>query len=186
MQYFTICRVFLAYGLHRGFLIGTNTNNPEVIHMQNNNNPFLAGNFAPVLDSLDIKNLEVVGKIPDDLYGVYMRNGPNPAFPPLSYTYPYDGDGMIHALYLHDGQADYRNQFVHTKGLNKEQKAGKALYGGILKLIPMDSHWADPEDFPIAVKNGAFIHVIRNDGNYLALNEGDPAYQINADLRTIV
>lgn len=113
-----------------------------------------------------------------------MRNGPNPAFPPISYTYPFDGDGMIHAIYIKNGRAAYRNRFVETTGFVKERKADKALYGGLLHPIPMDPKWAGPEDEVLAVKNGAFIHVIRHAGNYLAMSEGSPAYQLSADLQT--
>ena len=50
-------------------------------------NPHLSGNFAPVLDELDVPDLPVVaGRIPDDLSGAYMRNGPNPMYRPISYT----------------------------------------------------------------------------------------------------
>jgi len=154
--------------------------------MKNNHvNPYLSGNYAPVQDELEIKNLKVFGEIPKELRGIYMRNGPNPTFPPISYTYPYDGDGMIHAIYIGDGKADYRNRYVQTKGLLKETKAGKSLYGGILKLMPMDPQWADPEDEPIAMKNGAFIHVIRHGGDYLALSEGAPAYKMTSQLKTV-
>jgi carotenoid cleavage dioxygenase-like enzyme len=151
----------------------------------NSINPYLSGNYAPVHDELDVKHLEVIGEIPKDLLGIYMRNGPNPAFPPIAYTYPYDGDGMIHALYLAEGNAAYRNQFVATKGLLKERKAGKALYGGILKPAPIAPQWASPEDEPIAIKNGAFIHIIRLHDTYLALNEGFPAYRLTAKLETL-
>lgn len=149
------------------------------------NNPYLSDNFTPVQDELEIKKLEVIGEIPQNLVGVYMRNGPNPQFEPLSYTYPFDGDGMIHAVYLADGQATYRNRFVETNGLLKERKAGKALYGGVLQPMPMDPQWADPEEQPVAFKNGAFIHIIRHAQNYLALGESAPAYQINAQLHTL-
>ena len=148
-------------------------------------NPFLAENFAPVLDELDCSDLEVVGEIPADLSGIYMRNGPNPEFPPLSYTYPYDGDGMIHAIYITEGKAAYRNRFVLTKSLLKERQAGKALYGGVLQPLPMESQWAEPEDEPVAFKNGAFIHVIPHGKDYLALSESFPAYRINKELETL-
>lgn len=49
----------------------------------------------------------------------------------------------------------------------------------------MDPEWADPEDEPIAVKNGAFVHVIRHGKDYLALSEGAPAYKMTAQLETI-
>jgi carotenoid cleavage dioxygenase len=145
----------------------------------------LAENYAPVLDELDVENLTVIGEIPKDLNGVYMRNGPNPQFEPISYTYPFDGDGMIHAVYINEGKAHYRNRFVETKGLMKERKAEKALYGGIMHAMPIDPKWAGPEDEPIAIKNGAFIHIVRHAEQYLAMWEGGPAYQMTADLKTL-
>lgn len=149
------------------------------------NNPYLSENYAPVKDELEIKNLKVIGKIPQDLTGSYMRNGPNPEFSPISYTYPFDGDGMIHAVYLANCEAHYRNRYVETKGLLKERKAGKALYGGILNIMPMDPKWADAEDTQFAVKDGPTIHIIRHAGRYLALSEGAPAYEMNEKLETI-
>lgn len=148
-------------------------------------NPYLQGNFAPVTDELSMDDLKIIGEIPDDLIGIYMRNGPNPAFPPLSYTYPFDGDGMIHAVYIKNGKASYSNKFVETKGLIRERKAGKALYGGLSKLLPMDPEWAEENDGPVAVKNGAFIHVIRFANQYLAMSETAPAYQITSELKTL-
>ncbi|MGM9454612.1 carotenoid oxygenase family protein [Legionella bozemanae] len=153
--------------------------------MNNSNNPYLSGNYAPVHDELGVNQLEVIGEIPKDLMGIYMRNGPNPEFPPISYTYPYDGDGMIHAVYIANGKAAYRNRFVETKGLLKERKAGKALYSGVLHPAPMDPKWAGPEDEPIAIKNGAFIHIIRHQDIYLALSESAPAYQMTPQLDTL-
>ena len=51
-------------------------------------NPYMNGNYAAVQDEIFETDLKVKGKIPDDLLGVYMRNGPNPQFHPISYTYP--------------------------------------------------------------------------------------------------
>lgn len=149
------------------------------------NNPYLSGNYAPVKDELEVRNLKIVGEIPKDLTGIYMRNGPNPEFTPISYTYPLDGDGMIHAVYLENGEAHYRNRFVETKGLIKERKAGKALYGGILNPIPLEPEWTEAEDVPLAIKDNPTIHVIRHAGKYLALSEGSPAYEISGQLKTV-
>jgi Retinal pigment epithelial membrane protein len=43
----------------------------------------LSGVFAPVDEVIDVADLPVVGKVSEDLRGVYLRNGPNPKFPPL-------------------------------------------------------------------------------------------------------
>src|SRR5277367_2389164 len=87
--------------------------------------PHLSGNYLPVKREMDTDNLAVIaGRIPLDLSGAYMRNGPNPLFKPIYYSYPMDGDGMIHAVYFENGQARYRNRFVRTSGLKTERRAG--------------------------------------------------------------
>ncbi len=149
------------------------------------NSPFLKDNFAPVLDELEITNLGVTGEIPPDLAGVYMRNGPNPAFPPLSYTYPFDGDGMIHAVYISDGKAHYRNRFVETKGLQAERRAKKAIYGGILNPVIPDAKLIGKEGDQGPFKNGAFIHIIHHGTKFLAMWEGGPAYEMDVTLNTL-
>lgn len=148
-------------------------------------NFYLQGNFAPVYDELDVADLPIIGKIPADLTGVYMRNGPNPAFPPLSYTYPFDGDGMIHAVYLQDGKALYRNRFVETKGLLTERRAGKSLYGGIMNPVIPNPKWLKNGGDQGPFKNGAFIHIIQHAQRFLALWEGGSAYELDASLKTL-
>jgi carotenoid cleavage dioxygenase len=147
------------------------------------NNPFLENDFAPVHDEWDVQDLHVIGKIPEALNGVYMRNGPNPYFPPMTYTYPIDGDGMIHAVYLKDGKAGYRNRFVKTEELLQEQKAGRALYGGVKEPYFFDPD--QPGKKTLAMKNGAYIHIIRHAGRYLALGESNPSYEMTAELETL-
>lgn len=68
--------------------------------------PYLTGPFAPVVDEIDVAGLEIVGELPADLDGAYVRNGPNPRFSPIgSYVFPIDGDGMLHRISLSDGTA---------------------------------------------------------------------------------
>src|SRR5262245_27763 len=83
---------------------------PEAHAMTVDDNPFLQGGFAPVSDEVTLDNLPVTGRLPAGLAGVYRRNGPNAAYTPISYRYPFDGDGMIHALAIRDGKASYRNR----------------------------------------------------------------------------
>lgn len=148
-------------------------------------NFFLTGNFAPILDELDSDNLMIEGELPQDLTGVYMRNGPNPAFPPFSYSYPFDGDGMIHAIYLESGKARYKNRFVLTLQLKAEQRIGKAMYGGVNCPLIRDSNLLLPDEPHIPVKLGRFIHVIRHANQYIALHEAESAYQIDRELKTL-
>ncbi|MFO1035662.1 MAG: carotenoid oxygenase family protein [Geminicoccaceae bacterium] len=148
--------------------------------------PFLSGSFAPVFREVEADDLPVVaGKIPEDVSGTYLRNGSNPLFKPMSYTWPFDGDGMIHAVQLDNGRARYRNRFVQTRGLTVEHRAGRAVYGGVMRPVPVDPSLVGPDGEPGPVKNGAFVNVIRHAGRVLALGEASPAYEMTADLETL-
>src|SRR5215831_7426491 len=106
--------------------------------VQSELNPYLTGNFAPVHDELVVDDLKVIGEIPKDLTGIYMRNGPNPQFVPFPFIWPFDGDGMIHAVYLADGKASYRNRYVETKDLLRDRRAGKGLFGSVTRPTKID------------------------------------------------
>lgn len=148
--------------------------------------PHLSGNFAPIQEEIDAADLPPVsGAIPPTLDGVYMRNGPNPRFQPLSYTYPFDGDGMIHALALSGGRAHYRNRFVRTRAFRAEERVGRAIYSGVMQPRPVDPALLRPGDDPGPFKNGAFINVLAHGGHLLALSEADTAYAMTMDLDTL-
>jgi len=147
--------------------------------------PFLLGGYAPVQDELTVETLPIRGEVPREIAGVYMRNGPNPAYPPISYFYPFDGDGMIHALYFENGRVSYRNRFVLTAGLKAERRAGRAIYGGLFKQIPPDPRFVPPDGDPSPAKKVANTHVIRHAGRYLALREDDLPYELTHELETV-
>src|SRR5204863_4218543 len=112
-----------------------------------------------------------IGEIPRDMLGIYMRNGPNPAFEPIAYNFPLDGDGMIHAVYIAQGKAQYRNRYVKTQELLDEQRAGKAIYGSILEPIIPDPKLISPNGNHELFKEGAFIHIIHHANRYFAMDE---------------
>src|SRR5215470_19715271 len=148
--------------------------------------PHLSGNYAPIGPEIDAADLPVIaGRIPPELSGAYMRNGPNPLFKPIAFTYPMDGDGMIHAVYFNNGRARYRNRFVQTAGLVAERRAGHAIYGSFTHPVPIDPKLLQPGDPPGPFKNGAFINVIRHGGHLLALDESTTSYEMTMDLDTI-
>lgn len=144
----------------------------------------LQGVFAPVTEEHDATDLPVEGELPAGLSGAYLRNGQNTAFPPLgSYTYPLDGDGMIHGLWISDGTVRYRNRFVRTPHLEAELAAGHALWAGLRTL-----YLPGPDVVPAALANGykalPNINVVRHAGQLLALAEGDAPYVMTDDLAT--
>ncbi|MGW0018081.1 carotenoid oxygenase family protein [Rhodococcus sp. NPDC003382] len=99
---------------------------------ENDDHPYRTGPWRPQHTEWRADDLTVVGELPSDLDGVYLRNTENPAHPALEGLYhPFDGDGMIHTVGFRDGKAFYRNRFVRTDGFLAEQEAGGPLWAGI-------------------------------------------------------
>lgn len=106
--------------------------------------PMLTGPFAPVLEEEVLTDLPVEGKIPADLNGVYLRNGPNPRFKPKGLYHPFDGDGMIHAAHFQNGKLTYRNKWVRTEGWLANDAQGEETHWGIHSTLK------GREDMPMA------------------------------------
>lgn len=68
--------------------------------------PFLEGAFEPVTEELTAFGLPVTGRIPRELNGRYLRNGPNVLGleDPRSLRWML-GDGMVHGVRLREGRA---------------------------------------------------------------------------------
>src|SRR5438045_229903 len=95
--------------------------------------PYRTGAWQPNFTEYDATHLEVVGEIPDDLEGVYLRNTENPVHDSIGRYHPFDGDGMVHMMSFGGGEAEYRNRFVRTKGFDAEQEAGGPLWAGLIE-----------------------------------------------------
>lgn len=126
---------------------------------------FQQGNYAPVADELTAFDLPVEGRIPPDLQGWYLRNGPNPRQPTAHW---FTGDGMIHGVRIENGRAAwYRNRWVRTESFENA--------------------------FPVYNADGsrnlhssvANTHVVNHAGKTLALVESSLPYEITNDLETI-
>lgn len=79
-------------------------------------NKFLQGNLAPVTEETTATDLKVIGTLPPELDGRYLRNGPNPIGPQDDAAYHwFTGEGMIHGIRLADGRAEwYRSRHVRN------------------------------------------------------------------------
>jgi carotenoid cleavage dioxygenase len=81
---------------------------------------YLAGNYAAVTDEITAFDLPVIGELPAELNGRYLRNGPNPAGPvdPTTHHW-FIGDGMVHGIRLGGGRAEwYRNRYVGSAAIS--------------------------------------------------------------------
>ncbi len=145
-------------------------------------NRFFEGLMAPVMDERNDADLEVVGELPAGLQGMFTRNGPNPQFAPQGAYHPFDGDGMVHALYIGDGKARYRNRFIESAGLLAERKRGHACFGSVSEFrLPAEDVMAEAG----MMKNNANTHFVRHAGKYLALMEAAPPTELSRELETI-
>ncbi len=84
-------------------------------------NRYLVGNYAPVTEEVTATDLEVIGELPRELNGRYLRNGPNPIEPvdPATHHW-FIGDGMVHGIRLREGRAEwYRNRYVGSSHVSQ-------------------------------------------------------------------
>lgn len=84
-------------------------------------NRYLVGNYAPVAEEVTATDLEVIGELPEELNGRYLRNGPNPIEPvdPATHHW-FIGDGMVHGIRLREGRAEwYRNRYVGSSHVSQ-------------------------------------------------------------------
>ncbi len=138
------------------------------------NHPNLEGNYAPLRMECDLNDLVVEGEIPQDLFGSYYRNGPDPQFPPRGGHYHwFGGDGMIHAFHFENGKVSYKNRWVQTSKWKQERKAGRSL---VNLLNPMDP---DPEWNPEGEDGTANTNIVFHGDKLLALEEGHPPFEID-------
>jgi carotenoid cleavage dioxygenase-like enzyme len=160
-----------AFGPHSAVAMGLQGHGPD-IQPWTSSNPALSRAFEPVFDERDDTDLKVEGEIPHGLRGVFMRNGPNPRYRPDDhYAYPFDGTGMVHAIYIEEGRARYRNRWVMTKETQQESAAGHRIF---------NSSFSAPPHADLANTN-----IIHHAGRYLALYEAGVPYELDRDLNTI-
>lgn len=127
----------------------------------------LQGNGKPTQEELTLTDLRVIGRIPDELNGCYLRNGANP-FTGLS-DHPFFGDGMIHGISLFEGRAQwYRNRYVQTPFIKNP-----------------DLDILDPNVTLDMTCSKANTHVVAHAGQILALEEGHFPYVLDKNLNTI-
>ncbi|MEO1651951.1 MAG: carotenoid oxygenase family protein [Bacteroidota bacterium] len=129
-------------------------------------NPYLLGPYAPIFEEIVATDLKVIGEIPKDIHGVYVRNGPNPRFEPQGHYHWFDGDAMLHALQLENGQATYRNRWIRTHNYLEEEQAGTSLWQGLMGKLAANKEREWNRGVPL--KDTANTAVAYHDGKLLA------------------
>lgn len=124
---------------------------------------------------LHTASMDIEGDLPKDIKGTYYRNGPTRhEVGAMRYHHFFDGDGMIQAFRFDgDGHISHHGKFIETQKFLNEKQANKPLYQGF--GTSLDFLTADSADSI----NTANIHIIKYDGELLALWEGGSAHIID-------
>jgi len=137
-------------------------------------NPYLHGAYAPSLNTAtDAQDLPVIGQLPDDLYGAYYRNGPNPEFKPVNRYHPFDGDGLINGLFFSDGKVSFKNAMINTTALQYERGEQSAIWPGVMGPFDFslpDSPIKDTSNTDVILHNGKLITLWYNSGRPYTLD----------------
>ncbi len=128
-------------------------------------NPYLLGIYAPVHEEISAEDMVVIGEIPKDLNGVYLRNGPNRRYEAPGRYHWFDGDGMIHAMHFDNGKVRYQNRWVRTEAFKAESAAGRSLFNGVIEN-PKDNPFGNSHG--LNIKDSANTDLIYHRGKVLA------------------
>jgi carotenoid cleavage dioxygenase len=131
-------------------------------------NPYLHGVYAPTVHTnARADDMQVIGEIPKDLNGAYYRNGPNPEFKPKNRYHPFDGDGMVHGVFIKDGKASYKSNMIQTACLSEEQRQQESIWPGVMGPFDFDlpnSPIKDTANTDVVLHNGKLITLWYNAG----------------------
>eukprot|EP00245_Coleochaete_scutata_P001636 TRINITY_DN12023_c0_g1_i1.p1 TRINITY_DN12023_c0_g1~~TRINITY_DN12023_c0_g1_i1.p1 ORF type:complete len:531 (+),score=80.62 TRINITY_DN12023_c0_g1_i1:84-1676(+) len=150
-------------------------------------NMFLENNYAPVDESGPWPDLPVIGELPVAINGEFVRNGPNPRFPPIRNYHLFDGDGMLHGVRIKDGKATLVSRLVKTSRLQQETAYKRSVFiklgdlAGFYALVALLLDYLRHLFGIISDENGAGTGntaLVYHDGRLLALHEGDHPYAI--------
>ncbi len=149
---------------------GTTTSTTAAAAHAGTGSKYLSGPYEPVREELTLPDLEVRGRLPAELDGLFLRNGPNPwPLPDGRYDW-FTGDGMVHGVALGDGRARwYRTRWVRTAA--RAERTGDADPGG------------PPEPFP--APNAGNTSVVRHAGHLLTLYEVGLPHELSDELETL-
>lgn len=95
----------------------------------NADSPYRHPGFAPVREEHRHAPVQVSGRVPADLQGVYLRNGTNVQFDTArTRAHCFNGAGMLHQVQIDGGAATYSNTYIRTPRFEYERLAGREVF----------------------------------------------------------
>jgi carotenoid cleavage dioxygenase-like enzyme/acyl-CoA reductase-like NAD-dependent aldehyde dehydrogenase len=164
----------------------------------NEGNPICAGNFLPLAGEGSHRDLEVEGRIPPELDGMYVRNGVNPRWEPTGRMHMFDGEAMLHCVRIRDGAAvAYANTWIkgnryrYNEAAKREQYAtfGDTAKGGLpvarkLGLLATQTRAGTIPALPNTRRSNPSTSTCYHAGKLYAVAEVLPAFRIFVDPET--
>ena len=178
--YFSIFSLLLTFG--SSFVLSSNK------VCKDKRQFYLRNKFAPVSEEKTISvfhNNELFNKLSDSFFG---QIGSNPKHVENEDYHWFDGDGMIHGLFINKSLLTYQNRWIKTKRLEVEDKWNKKmyLYFGELKGIQgmfqiMKYSFMEFFKFIPRASGTANTAFLKWKNRLFALHEGDMPYELNID-----
>ena len=99
------------------------------VEQYNRSSAYNKPGFKPVHTECTDVELVPTAPIPDDIEGVFLRNGTNLQFPETrGRSHMFNGAGMLHQVQVRNGKASYTNVYVKTPRYRVEESAGEDVY----------------------------------------------------------
>ena len=138
-----------------------------------------AESFAlPQRYEAEVRDCAVVGKLPSDLNGAFVRLGGEWYYPPkFPDDAPLNTDGYISMFRFRNGRCDYRGRFVRTERFANNLKAGRQLYGYYRNAHTDDPSVRDVGHPARRTVSNTMPHVFA--GKLLTLKEDGLPYEID-------
>lgn len=125
--------------------------------------------FKPVLAERQHEPVEIVGDLPPDLVGVYLRNGANPQFDPsFARRHMFDGPGMLHQIQITKQGASYSNTFVRTPRFEFERMAGREVFPTVGEAVSAGPLFVEKMKLTEEKRKKGIIPSLELDGVYSA------------------
>jgi carotenoid cleavage dioxygenase-like enzyme len=142
--------------------------------------PAAGGFFAPERFESRIYDCEVVGEIPRDLDGAFVRVSTEWLYPPL---FPDDAilsaDGLVSMFRFKNGVVDFVERWVRTQRWEHNRAARRQLYGLYRNPFTDDPSIREQTIERPASRSVANTNVLAHAGRLFAMKEDGPPYELD-------
>ena len=143
-----------------------------------------SGFDQPMRFEADVYDCEVIGRIPGDLAGAYVRVGPEWYFPQkFADDGIINGDGYMNMYRFKDGVVNYKSRWVRTPRWENDRRAHRQLYGKYRNPFTDDPSISEQTLAHPSLRTTANTHTLAFAGMLFAIKEDALPYRM--DPRTL-